>query len=467
VERIRSADETVYNDDACIHLRFCTQGPSDSVRLKSIKKKDHRTTAQLEDPHHEQALAAAKAAYAKIQQATDSKHNETVPSATHQSADPNRADRINQVLAAAKAAALPKKHQSTDAVTYETNTRFILYSALTTGQGAGNFLQGLLAAHLLGLEFNRTVCVKWDDFLEAFDYADPKRAEACQSLGNGKFAAVSLWNFGTVPDECHVVDTLSSDNRVVRMGGNTYPGWRTDIPPNLFHENFRAKSDLLNVLPYEVFNPPKIVVHFRSPDSTGDAERGLDDNSLRILGEMLQGNATYLVTNRPDFYRRFHDCCGWSYDTAWVDKPIQHPAMHLQWAVDGSKSKIGTAEKTAGKKEQNMKMWSDWYTMHNAETVYHSNSDFSRSAVHWNANTTGYQLHGVKRTLSQLGSYVLDLRHAPYDEVKSRIPPLVERIYPTNYSEDESCHTLRFCARFRGKTKPRYHKSNQANATTR
>ncbi|KAL7566130.1 hypothetical protein ACA910_003900 [Epithemia clementina (nom. ined.)] len=379
------------------------------------------------------------------------------------------------------------------------HSHFILFKGGGSSQGAGNHLQGLLAAHLFGLEFNRTVCIKWSDFWEAFEYKDPEHAKLCQNVKfRSSNVALSLWNYGSgqYADECLLYDQLSAQNNtVVAMTGNTYPGWRTEIPPNFFHRYYRPKQALVNSLPYDPNKPPKVVVHLRIPDGSGDQDRGLDEESLTYLGQMLRGKETYLVTNRPGWYRRFNECCGWSYDMSWEDKPIKHGSMDLVWLSNGeqlrgkenveilfketdSNTTAVVAQDRHGN-NQNLKLWSDWYTMLRAEKVYHSNSDFSRSAVHWNANGTGYQLAGMKRVTEQQSSHdnnetkqspsvrvrvhrtqvsaanatsntpkrTLHLIPAPYDAVAMRIPPIVERIRDGNgtmHSEDD-CVYLRFC----------------------
>lgn len=239
------------------------------------------------------------------------------------------------------------------------------------------------------------------------------------------------------------------------MVGNTYPGWRSDIPLNFFHQYYRPKSALINVLPYDHTNPPKVVVHLRSPDGNEDNYRGLDEESLQHLGQFIPGNGTYLVTNRPDWYRRFHNCCGWSYDKQWIDKPIHHGGMNITWFANGTK--ILRKKNSASAGNQNLKLWSDWYTMLNADKLYHSPSDFSRSACHWNAHCSGYELHGMRTVLQQnrtarIGSHLdpiqfreLNLLPAGYDAVKTRIPALVERQEPDSMRNDDNCVFLRFC----------------------
>ena len=215
---------------------------------------------------------------------------------------------------------------------------------------------------------------------------------------------------------------------------------------NFFHRYFRAKAALIHALPYPPHDPPKTVVHLRSPDGALDRDRGLDEESLKALGEKLKGNGTYLVTNRADWYQKFHDCCQWSYDSKWVGRPIRHSALNkVNFIAEAKQDNV--TQNIKFDEEQALKMFSDWYTMLNAIEVYHSNSDFSRSAVHWNANSTGFQLHGMHMVQTQNGTQVrqLNLVHAPYDSVPYRIPPLVERKRQSKIVKDDTCQFLRNC----------------------
>ena len=329
--------------------------------------------------------------------------------------------------------------------TDDSSRRFLVFHGKHRGQGSGNIMQGLLSAHLFGLEFNRTVCVLWPAFFTAFEYSQPQHKDLCQGAESWHATPILMWNFAKAPvDECHVHDILSDPKiNVVSYSGNAYPGWRSDIPSGLFYQYFQPKTTLLSFLPYSKDNAPKVVVHLRAPDGKADSERGLDEESLSYLGEMLRGNGTYLVTNRPDWYRRFHECCGWSYDTTWVDKPIDHGAMSISWQPDGTR----VLKKYKDSKmlvNQQLKMWSDWYTMLNAEKVYHSPSDFSRSAIHWNSDCMGYGLSGmrtVNKTIREL------LLRPSYDSTKY-IPPLVERQEPDSLRDDDDCVFLRFCRKY-------------------
>lgn len=61
---------------------------------------------------------------------------------------------------------------------------FIIFENIAMGQGTGNVISGLLAAHLLGLEFDRLVCVrsKYTMFHETFESIDPRVAKYCPDV---------------------------------------------------------------------------------------------------------------------------------------------------------------------------------------------------------------------------------------------------------------------------------------------
>jgi hypothetical protein len=115
------------------------------------------------------------------------------------------------------------------------NHRYILFRKLRDGQGAGNIMNGLLAAHLLGQEFNRTVCVEeeYTQFHAAFEAIDPLAIKYCPDITqNGNInpeqraSRLELVNFYLYPvDECSLQDQLASLTRVIEYEGNTYPRW--------------------------------------------------------------------------------------------------------------------------------------------------------------------------------------------------------------------------------------------------
>jgi hypothetical protein len=272
---------------------------------------------------------------------------------------------------------------------HETSTehKFMIFIPITSGQGTGNIIAGLLAAHLLALEFSRIVCVSpiHKTFLDAFEPANPVAIEMCPKLlaaedlpaktyGN----SVRLVNFESVPDECELQDTLASDIPVIYMESNTYPRWPA-IPDNFFFTYYRAKPALLELLPYQ--EAPTTVVHLREPDGAGDARKGLDNDSLKALGEMLPRD-TYLVTNRVEWYDKFEQEYGWSHPE-WNE--VKHSAFQQRsWGVRGTeKSGASSMVQPVDKETQTLQMWCDWYTILTAKFVYHTHSDFSISAIHW------------------------------------------------------------------------------------
>jgi hypothetical protein len=149
--------------------------------------------------------------------------------------------------------------------------------------------------------------VIWPEFQQAFDYASADHARQCHGAKSWQVNSNTLlWNFNGPPDECQLVDKLASSSMpAIDFIRNTYPGWRSEIPSNFFHCYYKAKPALLCALPYP--SPPKIVIHLRGHDGEKDDKRGLDEESLLTLGILLADNGTYLVTNRPDWYTRFHE----------------------------------------------------------------------------------------------------------------------------------------------------------------
>lgn len=77
-----------------------------------------------------------------------------------------------------------------------------------------------------------------------------------------------MWNFlsGQV-NECKVAGILSSnENVVVGYRGNTYLGWRSEVPSSFFHQRYRPKKELLQSLAYKPHKAPQVMVHLRSPN---------------------------------------------------------------------------------------------------------------------------------------------------------------------------------------------------------
>lgn len=290
----------------------------------------------------------------------------------------NRADR-HELLANATLSKLRPKRS--------TSRKFLVFDGDLTGQGAGNIVSGLLAAHLLGNEFHRVVCPLWPDFEVAFERLDDSIATACRTLifptrfsGNSFF----LLNFMPYPpDECKLKAMLQSDLEVVFMRANTYPRWPR-VPYNFFFTIYQPRRLLLDQLPYDFESHPQTVVHLRAPDHTeADQQRiGLDEATLTALEKKLPPE-THLVTNEMAYYERFERCCGWRHSN-WTT--VIHSATGIHW---------GERETGDSSMTQTLMLWIDWYTIAMASTVYHTGSDFSVSAVHWTNKRDSHLIRGV------------------------------------------------------------------------
>lgn len=108
--------------------------------------------------------------------------------------------------------------------------------------------------------------------------------------------------------------------------------------------------------------------------------------SFSFLGRTLP-NDTFLVTNRVSWYDFFEREYKWRH-AKWEE--VVHSGVGRSWG--GRDQEVALTNKNAvfdlpkivvDETTQKMQMWSDWYTMLTAETVYHTHSDFSISAIHW------------------------------------------------------------------------------------
>jgi hypothetical protein len=286
--------------------------------------------------------------------------------------------------------------QVKDQVVIPDTDLYISFNANIGGQGTGNIISGLLAAHLLGLEFHRIVCVHpmYDKFLSVFEYVHPeveaKCAAAYEKYSDTKHS-ISLINFVGAADECELQNIMSNTNiPLVTLIANTYPRWPS-VPANFFFHHYQPKPVLLEALPYKVH--PKTVVHLRQPDNQNEDRRsGLDEDSLTALGNLLPADSsTFLVTNNVIFYERFEQCCNWDHPQWNI---IVHSAFELSWSA------INVTE-ASRRYDQNIRMWVDWYTILTAKTVYHTHSDFSISAIHWVNNMDSHSIVGYNRNSGQ------------------------------------------------------------------
>jgi hypothetical protein len=132
--------------------------------------------------------------------------------------------------------------------------RFIIFQRVLSGQGAGNMMNGLLAAHLLGREFNRTVCVEqgYEQFHTAFESIHPHVLRHCPTLVENvhlkNHLQVLTFLGGDKVDECHLQERLASSAKVVTFLGNSYPRWPRVQEKKFFFQHYRARPELLDIL---------------------------------------------------------------------------------------------------------------------------------------------------------------------------------------------------------------------------
>ena len=110
---------------------------------------------------------------------------------------------------------------------------------------------------------------KFGDFSLAFQPIYPPEAvEDCPDIsakaseGRVQDKHITLNNFGKVPNECELKEVLSSHTVIVVITGNTYPRWPV-VPDNFFFTFYKAKRELVEMLPYNVNDGPGTVVHLR------------------------------------------------------------------------------------------------------------------------------------------------------------------------------------------------------------
>ena len=103
-----------------------------------------------------------------------------------------------------------------------------------------------------------------------------------------------------------------------------------------------------------------------------DPRLGLNKSSLSAWGNMFpKSSETYFVTNSVAFFSRFKKCCAWSH-ARWEE--VFHSAMlHMRSVLNTNTRETPNPETT---RQQNLQMWSDWYTILKADTVYHVSYTF-------------------------------------------------------------------------------------------
>ena len=355
-------------------------------------------------------------------------------------------------------------------------------SSSTKPIGVGHFMQGLLAAHLLAREFNRTVCVEWPQFHQGFQYKSPETLQKCQTYTNTlsqqqqqhqhrhhdhvphklslwterpleqgvsyelttaqkhdpaqKTQQLQDWAHHYTTDECSfhaILESRAPDHAVVLFQGNTYPRWHAQIPPHLLEEHYT-----LRFTPH-IPAATDILIHLRAPphdhdvdlahanEYTADKYRGLDEKTLFYMGHKWEGPQHTLITNRPDLYaHRFQECCAWN---VLEDAEKEHNDPDEEDPETSSDTTTTTDDIHALRT-----LWRDWYALYKAPTVYHSNSELARSATHWNPHSQAYQLNGLKKmTIHGEARDMLsfDRVHYHWDEWQPKAPvvvPLKQRI---------------------------------------
>jgi hypothetical protein len=347
----------------------------------------------------------------------------------------------------------------------EGGLRFLVFQGNIQGQGAGNHMNGLLAAHLLGDEFNRIVCVSpvFRDFLQAFEPIHPAAVKHCPRVFeelerylDEKYPArrererdriakgrqpeqwrpprenlIEMINFNGPPNECDVQAKLASNTSVWYLRANHYPQWpSSSIPENYFEKYYRPTKDLLKLLPNP---PPKIVVHLRKEDGPRDRRKGLDEDSFKALGEYLkqyQSPPPYLVTNHVEWYDYF---ARYNWDHPTWEKVVHsayltafHSASNTMTHKLPRQARMAKQSNVDKNKEQILQLWSDWYTCLTATTVYHTFSDFSASAIRWkdSLSESSRVIRGYNATTQQLELVPEWWRRG---QGKSTVLPLVDR----------------------------------------
>jgi hypothetical protein len=107
-----------------------------------------------------------------------------------------------------------------------------------------------------------------------------------------------------------------------------------------------------------------------------------------------------LVTNRVEWYDKFERKYGWSHPE-W-NEVIHSAFIKKSWGVRGAgTSKSNVVQTVEDRETQNLQMWCDWYTILTAKFVYHTHSDFSISAIHWQ-NLDSREIMGLNVTTGEL-----------------------------------------------------------------
>ena len=263
--------------------------------------------------------------------------------------------------------ALAITNSSADNLTLDVGKKFLIFENKGRGQGIGNIMNGLISCLLLAQKYDRIVCVSsWDSFNDALQSVHKDEcAEILKTTSNYHRESVQCWNFGVECEKscwqsagrCDIV--LGSAAQVVWFDGNEYP---EPIFPALrdgfFSALYTPTSALQQMLVWATVIPPKTVVHLREGDDASDVREGLDATTLNALYQHLPSD-TFIITNSLRIHQHYTNT---TWDTYEHDTRQRHTALS---------NDISTS----------MLAWRDWYTIFLAESVYHTQSAFSESAL--------------------------------------------------------------------------------------
>lgn len=371
---------------------------------------------------------------------------------------------------------------SSDAAASYNSAFLIFHVPPHPGQGTGNLISGLLAAHKLGQEFHRTVCHTGFDqqsFDRAFRYQDPQQASMCAKIlrrappsTDDNTIVQNNFDESAVQSECAMRDLLHDHTLhvILYYRGNTYPRWPSDDEPqqyrqNYFHMLYQPTTALQSILPWQ--SPPRVVVHLRMGDNFMDRREGLDNATLALLaeesfvsrhyGSIAPDDKVFLVSNKVEWYDYFPD---------WDHPPwalVHHSALgRISWGTQNENNNNEHRRTQSDRLDGLLQMWADWYTLLNAKIIVHTHSDFSLSAARWNEGIDSYTIHGTKTTMTKVGT----LRAKEFTELDLQSDfQLVEGENTTKPLVDRAVDELQFCHSTRSEEEEKEYKKQKLEKT--
>jgi hypothetical protein len=178
---------------------------------------------------------------------------------------------------------------------------------------------------------------------------------------------IGLINFRGTANECRLQLAFNSTEPIVALGANTCPPWPT-VPDNFFFSYYSAKPALLQLLSYHSSHLLHMVVHLCAPD---DVDMDPRTGRRRASCAPSTSTTTSAVTRR-DF----------SGDQS--SRVVRH-FSGVATRVRGQREHGAFIETQLpyNANKQMIQLWADWYTLVIAKLIYHTHSDFSISAIHW------------------------------------------------------------------------------------